>query len=147
VLTIPNLVRLAVGDAEIADVKTIGGDKVEVTANSVGATTLLAWNNAGQRTSWTVKVSAGASKQSAAAEVATPPPVELWMSPGGQKVLDFKALKRVAVGNPAVVDIKTIGNSELLLVAKGGGTTNVMVWTADGVRHEVKVNVLVTEKR
>jgi eukaryotic-like serine/threonine-protein kinase len=130
-LTVPGLARVAVGDAAVAEVKTVGKDDLQVTCVAEGTTTLLVWTSAGDRFAYTVQV----RKRPVSI------PAELSLSKGEQRVLDVPGMVRVAVGNPQVVDVKTIGGNELLVVARGSGRTNVLVWTSGGARHEVRVVV------
>ena len=55
VKTVPGLQRIAVGDADIADIAT-GGTTVTVHGLKVGQTTVLLWHANGQRERWDVKV-------------------------------------------------------------------------------------------
>ncbi len=56
VMNIPGIQRIAVGDASIADVKTIGNNQVLIIGAGEGKTTLLIWKASGQRVSYTVSV-------------------------------------------------------------------------------------------
>lgn len=56
VLTVPGLQRVAVGDAAIADVKTIGSEQILVLGSSLGETTLQAVLKSGEKRSWAVEV-------------------------------------------------------------------------------------------
>jgi Flp pilus assembly secretin CpaC len=58
---------------------------------------------------------------------AAEPTVEL--APGTQTVLDFPSIRRVAVANPTVADVKVVGKSQLLIIARQRGTTALTVWT------------------
>ena len=42
-LTIPNVTRIALGDTECADVKTVGGNVIRIEGKKAGETTLLIW--------------------------------------------------------------------------------------------------------
>lgn len=59
--------------------------------------------------------------------LAAEPTVEL--APGTQTVLDFPGLRRVAVANPSVADVKVVGKSQLLIIGTQRGTTALTVWT------------------
>ena len=50
------LSRLAIGDPSVADAKPAGGDTVLITGLSEGKTTLLIWNDAGDRTAFLIDV-------------------------------------------------------------------------------------------
>lgn len=56
VITVPGIQRIAVGDAAIADVKTIGNNQILIIGGSEGKTTLLIWKSSGQRVSYLVSV-------------------------------------------------------------------------------------------
>ncbi len=51
--------------------------------------------------------------------------------------------QRVSVGNPAIADILILRQSELYIVGKKLGTTNVMVWDEDDVLVDV-INIAIT---
>jgi pilus assembly protein CpaC len=51
------------------------------------------------------------------------------LAPGAQTVLDFPSIRRVAVANPAVADVKVVGKTQLLIIANQRGTTALTVWT------------------
>lgn len=53
---------------------------------------------------------------------------------GEQKVLDLPGIQRIAVGDGAVVDVKTIGNNQVLLTAQSEGKTTMQVWKSGGER-------------
>ena len=50
-------------------------------------------------------------------------------------------LARVAVGDPGVVDIATLGGNQLQFQANETGTTTVLLWFTDGSRQTVTVKV------
>ena len=56
VLTVPGIQRVAVGDADVADVKTIGNNQLLIIGSDEGKTTLLVWKTSGQRVSYLVSV-------------------------------------------------------------------------------------------
>jgi pilus assembly protein CpaC len=58
---------------------------------------------------------------------AAEPAVEL--APGSQTVLDFPSIRRVAVANPKVADVKVVGQTQLLIIARQRGRTALTVWT------------------
>ena len=60
---------------------------------------------------------------------------------GKMVTLELKCLTRVAIGDPNVADVKTLGNGELLLVASSIGDTTLLAWTCDGRRHSYTVRV------
>lgn len=52
----------------------------------------------------------------------------LTLGVGTQKTLHFQGLQRVALGDPVIADVKTIGNSELLVIGLKAGHTTLQVW-------------------
>jgi pilus assembly protein CpaC len=64
---------------------------------------------------------------------------------GEQRVLEVTgALKRIAVGEPAVADVLIVRGDRhggVLLVGKAAGTTNVMLWDRSGAARTITVNV------
>lgn len=46
-------------------------------------------------------------------------------------------VQRIAIGNPEIFDVTIVSPNELLLQAKAGGTTELLVWDADGQRQFV----------
>ncbi|NVJ25837.1 MULTISPECIES: pilus assembly protein N-terminal domain-containing protein [Myxococcus] len=63
VLDMEGLSRLALGDPETAEVKTLGKGKIEVTGKVAGTTTMLVWKRNGERLAYTVVVTEGAAKK------------------------------------------------------------------------------------
>lgn len=87
----------------------------------------------------------GWSLPPAAAAVA--PDVEaerLELAVGELQTLAVQDPTRVAISNPAVADVTIISPTEVLLQAKEAGTTNVLLWDANGQRT-VLVTVVSTE--
>lgn len=57
VLTIPGVMRIAIGDADLCDVKTIGNDQIKlIPRKAEGDTTMLVWTTGGVRKSWLLHV-------------------------------------------------------------------------------------------
>ncbi|MHB1057452.1 MAG: type II and III secretion system protein family protein [Rhodanobacter sp.] len=52
-------------------------------------------------------------------------------------------LKRVAVGDGKLLQVKAIGSRELVLIANQPGDTSVQLWMADGSQRSVSVHVVV----
>ena len=52
----------------------------------------------------------------------------LLLAVGAQKSLTVPGIQRVAVGDPAIADIKTIGHGELLVTGASAGHTTLLVW-------------------
>jgi pilus assembly protein CpaC len=51
------------------------------------------------------------------------------------------AVARLSVGNPAVADVILLSSSEIYVVAKGVGSTNIVVWGKNGETKVVDVSV------
>jgi Flp pilus assembly secretin CpaC len=47
---------------------------------------------------------------------------------GTQKTLHFPGIQRVALGDDVIADVKTLGNSELLVIGLKAGHTTLQVW-------------------
>lgn len=78
---------------------------------------------------WAVSSSAFAASASCAALTAAPSVVEVGQ--GQQQQLQLPvAVKRLAVGDPAIADVRMIGNDSFLLLGKQAGATSLMVWTS-----------------
>ena len=60
---------------------------------------------------------------------------------GTQKVLMVPGIQRVAVGDPAVADVRTIGNNQLLIIGASEGKTTLLVWKSSGQRVSYLVSV------
>jgi pilus assembly protein CpaC len=54
------------------------------------------------------------------------------LAPGSQTVLDFPTIRRIAVANPSVADIKVVGSTQLLIIGTQRGRTALTVWTDKG---------------
>lgn len=52
-------------------------------------------------------------------------------------------LKRVAVGDGKLLQVKAIGNRELVLIANQPGDTSVQLWMTDGSQRSVAVHIVV----
>ena len=68
ILTVHGIERIAVGDSEICDIKTIGSDRIELRAASPGVTTLIVWARAdapadSARRTWEIEVRAKPAAQ------------------------------------------------------------------------------------
>lgn len=60
---------------------------------------------------------------------------------GKMFTLEMKCLTRVAVGDPNIADVKTLGSGELIVVGAGIGDTTLLVWDCDNGRHSFTVRV------
>ncbi|MCX7781598.1 MAG: pilus assembly protein N-terminal domain-containing protein [Negativicutes bacterium] len=56
------------------------------------------------------------------------------------RILSFAGVERVAVANPEIADVVVVSGTEIMLVGKASGITNVHVWTA-GSRQSYIVEV------
>ncbi len=79
------------------------------------------------------------SPAQASGDEATPP---LQLVAGHVRVLSLpSAASRVAVGDPKVADYRMISPTELYLVGKTTGTTNLVIWRANGESTTLQVSV------
>ncbi len=60
---------------------------------------------------------------------------------GTQKVITVPGIQRVAVGDAAVADVKTIGNNQLLIIGAAEGKTTLLIWKSSGQRVSYLVSV------
>jgi pilus assembly protein CpaC len=61
---------------------------------------------------------------------------------GGQRVIQVPGgIGRVAVGDPTVADVKTLGQDQVLLVGLKEGGTTLLVWRSNGVRDGYRISV------
>ena len=60
---------------------------------------------------------------------------------GKMFTLELKCLQRVAVGDPEIADVKTLGDGELLVIGAGIGDTTLLAWDCDNRRHSYTVRV------
>ncbi len=141
VLTVPRVLKVAVGDSAIADLRTLGNDQVLIIGASVGETTLRVWQKESPGPiDIKIRVVKLKPKPSVVPELFTSS--ELTLKPGEQRILIFPGMLRVAVGDAQILDVKTIGNGQLLLQAgKEAGGTTLIVWS-ESPRRELTVHVV-----
>jgi pilus assembly protein CpaC len=60
---------------------------------------------------------------------------------GTQKVLPAPGVTRVALGDPSVAEVKTLGSGQLLISGIGEGKTTLLVWKSSGQRVSYLVSV------
>ena len=78
----------------------------------------------------------------ASARSVAPLPQRIQLFPG--QAMSYRVpgrLQRVAVGNGDLLDVSNIGRSEIVVIAKQAGTSNVHLWLADGRQYSVPVQV------
>jgi len=51
-------------------------------------------------------------------------------------------VKRVAVGDGKLVEVRVLGSSELVLIASESGDTSIELWMTDGTRRSVSVHIV-----
>jgi len=66
---------------------------------------------------------------------------QLSLGVGTQKVVNVPGITRIAVGDPAIADVKTIGNNQILVIGAGEGKTTLLVWKSSGQRVSYLVSV------
>jgi len=71
---------------------------------------------------------------SAADEVITTAP-PLLLSPGQIQTIAVSNVKRIAIGDPAIADVTLMSSTQLLVQAKKTGSTNLIIWDAEGQRE------------
>ncbi|WP_426751481.1 type II and III secretion system protein family protein [Myxococcus sp. Y35] len=60
---------------------------------------------------------------------------------GSQKVVTIPGLSRVALGDPSIADVKTLGSGQLLITGQAEGRTTLLVWKSSGQRVSYLVSV------
>ncbi|AKQ66993.1 Type II/IV secretion system secretin RcpA/CpaC, associated with Flp pilus assembly [Myxococcus hansupus] len=60
---------------------------------------------------------------------------------GSQKVITIPGLSRVALGDPSIADVKTLGSGQLLITGQAEGKTTLLVWKSSGQRVSYLVAV------
>jgi pilus assembly protein CpaC len=67
---------------------------------------------------------------------------------GKSKLLHISsAIERISVGNPTIADVTLISPSELYLLGKSYGSTNVVIWKKGGATTAIDVNVSIDADR
>lgn len=68
-------------------------------------------------------------------------PAAITVKVGGKKALVVADVSRVAVGDPAVADIRVGGAEQLEVTGRSAGTTQLHVWKSDGKKVSYQVTV------
>jgi pilus assembly protein CpaC len=72
----------------------------------------------------------------------------LILVPGQQKTIDAPDMNRIAVGNPAIADVKALeGSRQVLVTAVGEGQTDIIIWDNDDHQRSIKVKVVMNDPR
>ena len=72
----------------------------------------------------------------------------LTLTLGEQRTVDVPDVKRVAVGDPAVADVKAIEKSDQILVtAVGVGRTNLIIWDTKDQERSILVEVIAKDPK
>ncbi|MBN2056188.1 pilus assembly protein N-terminal domain-containing protein [bacterium] len=66
---------------------------------------------------------------------------------GEQKSIDVRNVRRVAVGDPNVADVKVISESEMLLTGINTGSTTLTIWDSAGGKSVLRVVVVARDPR
>jgi len=73
---------------------------------------------------------------------------KLTLTLGEQRTIDAPDVKRVAVGDPAVADVKSIEKSDQILVtAVGVGRTNLIIWDTKDQERSILVEVIAKDPK
>jgi pilus assembly protein CpaC len=73
---------------------------------------------------------------------APPLPQDLQLYAGQAAVYSAPgAVKRVAVGNGSLLEVKILGTREIVVIASGHGDTSLQFWLADGSQRSVPVHI------
>lgn len=134
VLRIPELQRISVGDGSILDARVVEGDAMVLTGSRPGRTTLLVWRKNGERLSYQVTV-----RGAGATAGPTEPAIALRVHE--QRVLDVRKLKRVSIEDAAIAEVKTVGDSQVIITGLAAGRTSLTVWGAGDTRTAWEITV------
>ena len=136
VLVLPRVVKVAVGDAAIVDVKTLGKDQVLLTGVGEGETTLRVWQ-AGDQVPSELKLRVARTPIRPEAEEE-----QVTLKLGAERTLTFAAISRISIGDTEIADVKPVGDRQLTLTAgKQVGSTTLIVWSGE-VRKSILVHVV-----
>jgi serine/threonine protein kinase len=133
-LWVPGLSRAAVGDDAIADVHPSGTNVIELVGKKVGKTAII-FTSGSESRRWEVEVTAAPSPAKKVERS------QLKLVVGQQQVLDTDEISRLAIGDPAIADVKVIGDRQVMLVGLRAGKTTLIVWPVSGARKEFLVEV------
>lgn len=53
---------------------------------------------------------------------------------GTQKVVTIPGITRIALGDPGIAEVKTIGNNQVLIIGQSEGKTTLLIWKSSGQR-------------
>jgi Flp pilus assembly secretin CpaC len=139
VLPVKGIRRVAVGDLRIANATVVDPDQVVLIGASVGTTSLLTWDDKNRRTRYPINVAAR--------------PQSITIEQGGTMPLPVPGLRRVAVGDSLICDVKEIGTDQLRVTGVTPGITSLIVWsdpfpsTNDIKRQSFEVRVIEARPR
>lgn len=66
---------------------------------------------------------------------------------GEQKTVDVQNVKRVAIGDPNVADVKVISENEMLVTGINSGNTTLTIWDATGAKSVIQIVVVARDPR
>lgn len=70
----------------------------------------------------------------------------VWLAPGQSKVIEAPwRATRVSITDPTIADVKTLSPTQVLLVGKAVGTTDLLVWNEKEEVRRTKVQVMVAD--
>ena len=73
---------------------------------------------------------------------------EIILTVGQQKTISARNIKRIAVGNDRVADVKALEKSnEVLITAKGVGMTNIIIWDINNQQRSLPIRVVALDPK
>jgi Flp pilus assembly secretin CpaC len=138
------MLRLAIGDPDVAEVKNLGEGQLLISGAGEGKTTLLVWTASGERLSYVVDVRKQVltiRRGPGAPAVVDPASGPLDFDPGEQKVLRVPGATQLAIGDPDVAEANVQGTDQVLVEALGTGKTTLLVFTSSGQRLSFLIRV------
>jgi serine/threonine-protein kinase len=128
-LALPGITRAAIGETDVAQVE-VGENTLQIEAGDPGTTSLVVWVGL-QRYVSVVKVTGEP----------VPEGRSILLRVGVERVFDIDGIQRVAVGDPSIADVKTVGSDQILMTGGRSGTTTLDVLTVSGQHKSWIVNV------
>lgn len=134
-LSVPSLVRVAVGDASTCEAIASGPDELELIPRRAGTTSVLVWTGGPggrhRRQLLVTVVSGGVVRSVDDADAVLTEPLDgrLVLITGERQAIDVPALTHFAVLDATVAQVHLGGRGELIVEGKAAGATRVLAWT------------------
>ncbi|MBS2029276.1 MAG: pilus assembly protein N-terminal domain-containing protein [Deltaproteobacteria bacterium] len=135
VLDVADISKIAVGDPGVADIKPIGENSLLVVGVKEGKTSIRVWKSNKEVLTWEVTVTRADAKSAP-----TPGAEIVSLKVGAKTSKSAPNLSRVAVGDPAIADVKPT-DAGIDIQGKAPGSTTIVLWVEGGSRKVIEVQV------